>query len=59
MRDLLTVQDGEEVVGAGGQGAGAAGAGVEDSPLAEEEVEGIRQRTAKFLLGEGRWVVRR
>lgn len=59
MRELLTVQDG----GGGGQvsvrGDNASldkenGGGVEDSPLTEEEVEGIRQRTAAFLLGEGR-----
>lgn len=56
MRELLTVQDGGEAFGAGGQGDGSEVVDGEDSPLKEEEVEGIRQRTAKFLLGEGRCV---
>lgn len=51
MRDLLTVQDGGEGDNASfGKDEGVG----EDLPLAEEEVEGIRQRTAAFLLGAGR-----
>lgn len=59
MQELLSVQDG------GGDGRNGAengglieahggGAGAEAAPLVEEEVEGIRRRTAAFLLGEGR-----
>lgn len=59
MRELLTVQDGGEGSQVSARGDNAFldeenRGGVEDSPLTEDEVEGIRQRTAAFLLGEGR-----
>lgn len=59
MRELLTVQDGgggEKISAEGGNTAAEkeGGGGGQDSPLTEEEVEGIRQRTAAFLLGEER-----
>lgn len=59
MRELLTVQDGGEGGEAPAKGDDASldrenGGGSEDTPLSEEEVESIRQRTAAFLLGEGR-----
>lgn len=52
MRELLTDQDGGEK----DQNGTANGGSAEGAPLVEEEVEGIRQRTAAFLLGEGRFV---
>lgn len=64
MRELLTVQDG----GQGDKNASDSRAALvnglpgsneksedDNSPLPEEEVESIRQRTAAYLLGEGRW----
>lgn len=59
MRELLTVQDGggkEENGAANGGSAEEKDNGdlPDGGPLVEEEVEGIRQRTATFLLGEGR-----
>lgn len=62
MRELLTVQDGggkdqNGVVANGGSAGGKANGDVADgAPLVEEEVEGIRKRTAAYLLGEGRYV---
>lgn len=47
MRELLD-QD-----GAGGEAAEHPSN--DDSTLSEEEIGAIRQRTATFLLGEGRW----
>lgn len=58
MRELLTVQDGQGQDGQSEKSAEANGVGSkaveEDAPLEEEEVVDIRQRTATFLLGEGR-----
>eukprot|EP00903_Cladosiphon_okamuranus_P015157 g14015.t1 len=57
MRELLTVQDGG---GKGQNGTANVGSAAEngnvpdEAPLVEEEVEDIRQRTAAYLLGEGR-----
>lgn len=62
MRELLTVQDGggkepNGIAVNGGPAEGKVNGDVADgAPLLEEEVEGIRQRTAAFLLGEGRYV---
>lgn len=63
MRELLSAQDGGQGVAnessSGAKASEAASSAAEvteegDSPLGDEEVEGIMQRTAKFLLGEGR-----
>lgn len=56
MQELLTVQDGGEGQNAGLIEANGIGGDAEAAPLVEEEVESIRQRTAAFLLGEGRQV---
>ncbi|CAM9184875.1 unnamed protein product [Hapterophycus canaliculatus] len=61
MRDLLNVQDGgggqdEKLKDSNGSAHSKDVESTEEegAPLAEEEVESIRQRTAAFLLGEGR-----
>lgn len=65
MRELLTVQDGEGKDQNGTSTANGDSVGEkengdmpDEAPLVEEEVEGIRQRTAAFLLGEGRYTIR-
>lgn len=58
MRELLDEQyggaDQEDKDKAGNGSAVDEKAEVDGAPLAEEEVEVIRRRTAAFLLGEGR-----
>lgn len=55
MREMLAVQDGVEAASRVPSKVDDAKDVVdEDSPLGEEEVESIRQRTATFLVGAGR-----
>lgn len=59
MHELLAVQDGgrddkDENGAVNGAVVAAENGKPEDGSLAEEEVEGIRRRTATYLLGEGR-----
>lgn len=56
MRELLSVQDGGEGQSAIENGTSTAenGGDAGVSPLLEDDVKGIRHRTAAFLLGEGR-----
>lgn len=55
MQELLSQQDGGEDDGSfPGDGVQPGDTSQSDTPFDEEKVEVIRQRTAAYLLGEGR-----